>query len=102
VHHTDSYVPRFQIIGTYHRATPCGIAQRKSANPMLKATHMTSSQSRDLDLIWTAEGIAAELNLPTRSTIHLLQTGKIPACKIARKWVVERGRLKELFLPQQV
>jgi hypothetical protein len=55
-----------------------------------------------LDLIWGAANIAREINLNTRQTFHHLETGAIPARKVGKKWVAERGQLRDFFLGEEV
>lgn len=50
------------------------------------------------DLIWGAAAIAAELSIKPRKAFYLLESGQLPARKIAGRWVVERARLRAFFL----
>jgi hypothetical protein len=38
------------------------------------------------DLLWGAEAIAAAIGRTPRQTFKLLETGKLPAKKIGRRW----------------
>jgi len=51
-----------------------------------------------LDLIWGAEAIAAELNIPVRRVWTLLAARRIPARKIGKLWVIDRRVLARFFL----
>ena len=50
-----------------------------------------------LDLIWGADGMAAEIGLPRRSVFYMLERGFLPAKKIGRKWVISRAELRATF-----
>jgi hypothetical protein len=52
----------------------------------------------DLDLIWGADAIARVLNLNTKQAFYALESGKLPARKVGKRWVAERGRLREFFV----
>lgn len=51
----------------------------------------------NLNLIWGAEAIAAELGVSTRRAFHLLETSSIPARKVGGRWVIERGKTATFF-----
>ena len=56
-----------------------------------------NSNNTELDLIWGTKAIASEINLTERQTFYMLETGKLPARKIGRKWVANRKVLHALF-----
>jgi hypothetical protein len=51
----------------------------------------------DLDLIWGAEAIGAEIGLNTRQAFWLLENGQIPARKVGRRWCASRTGLRKHF-----
>lgn len=51
----------------------------------------------ELDLIWSAEGIATAIKRTTRETYALLERGHLPARKIGKQWVASRQALVEYF-----
>jgi len=61
-------------------------------------TKKTEAQD-SLDLIWGAEGIGTEIGRNTRQAFHMLENGMIEgAKKVGGRWVVDRGRLRDIFL----
>lgn len=62
----------------------------------------TESRTSQLQLIWGAEAISAEIGCDRRRAFYLLEQGEIPAKKVGGKWVVERSQLREFFLRQDV
>jgi hypothetical protein len=48
-------------------------------------------------LVWEAKGIAKIINRPVRSTVHLLETGVLPATKIGGRWVSSEEALLEFI-----
>jgi hypothetical protein len=51
----------------------------------------------NLDLVWGAKAIAAELNCNQRQAFWLLETKKNPAKKCGRLWVASRKQLRQFF-----
>jgi hypothetical protein len=51
-----------------------------------------------LDLVWGSREIAKEINRNQRQTFYLLETGGIPARKVGKIWVADRGQLRKRFL----
>lgn len=51
-----------------------------------------------LDLIWGADEIAKVIGRSTRATFHMLDSGELPAKKVGRRWVAERGQLAAFFM----
>ena len=51
----------------------------------------------DSELIWEAEGIGAEIGLPTRVAYNLLRTGALPGQKVGGKWCSSRSALRDCF-----
>lgn len=49
------------------------------------------------ELIWEAEGIGAEIGLPTRVAYNLLRTGALPGQKVGGKWCSSRSALRDCF-----
>jgi hypothetical protein len=49
------------------------------------------------DLIWGAQSIAKEIERTERQTYHLLETGRLPAEKVAGRWCSARSRLRKFF-----
>ena len=54
------------------------------------------------DLVWGAPAIAKELGRNTRVAYWLLETGKLPAVKVGKQWVISRRKLREVFGLQEV
>ncbi|HTV90654.1 MAG TPA: hypothetical protein VME41_16685 [Stellaceae bacterium] len=50
------------------------------------------------DLIWGAEAIGMELNLPARKVYYLAGQGHIPIAKVGVQLVASRRRLREYFV----
>jgi hypothetical protein len=44
-------------------------------------------------VLWGAEKIAAHVDLPVRSALHLLSKGKLPGTKIGKLWTSTTRRL---------
>jgi hypothetical protein len=42
-------------------------------------------------VLWGAEKIAAHVDLPVRSALHLLSKGKLPGTKIGKLWTSHEG-----------
>ena len=58
------------------------------------------SDNNQLDLIWTAQGIAAAIGIPLRATYHLLETESLPGAKrVGGKWCISRRALMAIFEP---
>ena len=53
---------------------------------------MPNTESTPL-IIWGASNIARVINLSTRATFHLLESGNLPAKKVGARWVAEREAL---------
>jgi hypothetical protein len=54
--------------------------------------------SNEIDLIWGAAAIGAELNLDERQTYHQLESGRVPgARKWGRKWSASRTVLRRVL-----
>jgi hypothetical protein len=51
-----------------------------------------------LELVWGAKAIAQELGVGIRRAFYLLESGALPAKKVQGRWVVERSRLRALFI----
>lgn len=51
-----------------------------------------------LDLVWGADALAQELGVTRRRAFYLLESGELPAKKVAGRWVVERRKLREFFI----
>ena len=45
------------------------------------------------EFVWGAQAIGEVIGVDLRSAIHLLQTRKIPARKVGKKWVSRRAEL---------
>ena len=54
----------------------------------------------ELDLVWGGRDIAKAINRNPRQTFYLLETGAIPARKVGKIWVADRGELRNWFLGQ--
>ena len=63
---------------------------------MTQHTDLLNIES-NLDLLWGAPAIAAELNTTTRRVFYLLETAQIPAQKVGRQWVSSRQALRQFF-----
>jgi hypothetical protein len=50
------------------------------------------------DLIWGAEQIGQEINLPTRKTFYHLERGNLPGTKVGGLWVSSRQQLRAALL----
>ncbi len=50
------------------------------------------------DLIWGAQGLAAELNIPLDKANYLIRRGYVRAKKIGGLWAFSRQQLREQFL----
>lgn len=51
----------------------------------------------ELQLVWGAEAIAAELGVSARRAYHLLEQREIPARKVGGRWVADKSRLRDFF-----
>jgi hypothetical protein len=49
------------------------------------------------ELVWGAEGVGAEIGLPTRVAYNLLRTGALPGEKVGGKWCSTRSALRNRF-----
>ena len=58
------------------------------------------SATLDDDLIWEVNPIAKEIGRTRRQTHYLLETGKLPACKIGGRWCASRSALGQFFAKQ--
>jgi hypothetical protein len=56
-----------------------------------------STKTEAIDLLWGAKAIGDEINKTVRQTFHLLETGMLPARKVGKHWVAERGTLHAFF-----
>jgi hypothetical protein len=57
-----------------------------------------TQQASELDLIWGAQAIADAIGRTRRQTFYLLETGQLPAKKLAQGgWVASRKKLREYF-----
>jgi len=56
-----------------------------------------NSIQNSVDILWGAAAIAAEIGLNVRQCFYLLETGKIPAKKVGRKWCASRRGLRNHF-----
>jgi hypothetical protein len=61
----------------------------------------TASRSEALDLLWGAKAIADEIGTNVRQAFYLLENRVIPARKVGRLWVAERGKLRRYFLEEE-
>jgi hypothetical protein len=59
-------------------------------------------EAERLELVWGAEAIAAEIGTSVRRCFWLLEKKAIPARKVGRLWVAERGQLRRYFLEEAV
>jgi len=50
-----------------------------------------------LDILWGAEAIAKEIGVNRRQCFYLLDTGKIPAARIGKRWCASRHGLRAHF-----
>ncbi|TGS95280.1 DNA-binding protein [Mesorhizobium sp. M2D.F.Ca.ET.171.01.1.1] len=57
----------------------------------------TNLPDSELDLIWGADAIARALNLNTKQTFYALESGKLPARKVGKRWVTSRQALRRYF-----
>ena len=71
--------------------------QEESTEPSEPRTCSGQGEDTQLDLVWGAELIGAELNISTRTAFYLLERGEIPAQKIGRRWCTTRGALRRRF-----
>lgn len=55
---------------------------------------MYENQNVDLP-IWGVRAIAAAINRSPRSTLYLLESGRLPAAKVGGRWVSSRKRLRD-------
>ena len=55
--------------------------------------YVSDSESPLHDLVWGAEAIAKELNLPKRKAFYHLARGNLPARKVGSSWVASRAQL---------
>lgn len=55
--------------------------------------------STELSLVWGARDIAAMIGVSQRKCFYLLESGKLPARKVGKRWVAERGALRDFFTP---
>lgn len=55
------------------------------------------SEASSIDLVWGAENIGKEINQKARQTFHMLEAGLLPAKKVGKRWVAERGKLRTFF-----
>lgn len=53
---------------------------------------------KPLDLLWEVSAIAKAIGRTERQTFRLLETGQLPGRKIGGRWVIERSKLKAVFL----
>jgi len=58
---------------------------------------LPASKDNNLELLWGAEQIAAELNVTTRRARYLLEQGEIPAQKVGGRWCTSRASLRKRF-----
>jgi len=61
---------------------------------------MNADQKENIDLVWEATEIAKVIGRSQRQTVHLLQSGQLPARKVGNRWVAERGQLIRFFMGQ--
>ena len=54
--------------------------------------------SDDDEIIWLAKGIAKAINRTERQTIHLLETGQLPAAKIGGRWFSTKLKLHDRLI----
>ncbi len=52
---------------------------------------------QNTDVLWGAEEIGAEIGRSAKQTFYLLASGQLPARKVGRFWVAERGKLREFL-----
>ncbi|MFI0847330.1 DNA-binding protein [Mesorhizobium sp. IMUNJ 23232] len=45
------------------------------------------------DLVWGAKAIGVAINRNERQTFHMLEAGRLPARKVAGRWVGSRKKL---------
>ncbi|RWM04574.1 MAG: DNA-binding protein [Mesorhizobium sp.] len=57
----------------------------------------TNLPDHELDLIWGADAIARALNLNTKQAFYALESGKLPARKVGKRWVTSRQALRQYF-----
>lgn len=48
-------------------------------------------------IFWGTKEIGRAIGRPPRATFHLLETGKLPAKKIGRRWVATKENLDQFF-----
>jgi hypothetical protein len=70
------------------------VAQKAAAHV---ATPDSDSVSLGFDLIWGVAAIAVEINRNQRQTFHMLENGKLPACKVGGRWCASRAGLRQFF-----
>lgn len=59
---------------------------------------MKTDDQLPIDILWGAEAIAEAIGRSPRQTFYLLETGHLPAKKVAGRWVAVRGKLIRFFL----
>lgn len=64
------------------------------AKAIIKEVSMQETQNLDLPL-WGVRSIAAAINRSPRSTLYLLESGRLPAAKVGGRWVSSRKRLRD-------
>lgn len=63
---------------------------------------MTTATMPELgeDVIWEVTEIAKEIRRTPRQTNYILNTGKLPGCKIGGRWCTSRSALRKFFTDQ--
>jgi len=51
------------------------------------------------DIVWEAEGIAAEINLGRHQVVHMLRRNLLPARKVGNRWCSTRSALRKFLTP---
>lgn len=57
-----------------------------------------TNEQQSIDLLWGVEAIAEVIGRTSRQVFHMLETGQLPAKKVAGRWVAERGQLLRFFM----
>lgn len=53
---------------------------------------------RNIEVVWGCAEIAKVIGRSTRATFHMLEKGELPARKVGKRWVAERGKLLRFLI----
>jgi hypothetical protein len=63
----------------------------------MSTTKNAETETIGSDLLWGAEAISREIDLPVKKVFYRLERGDLPGKKVGNVWVASRNKLRAHF-----